>query len=219
VGDDAIAVLLPCDGTSCKDEEYAQLVADTFDLDTISIDLKEPFEAMAESFQRQDIPEKTRDRWPRTAVAISEPDKDYAMENAKPRVRMIALYYVAERMNYAVVGTSNKSEVMAGYYTNHGDNAADIQPLIDLLKTEVWDLAVELGVPEEIIERPPSAGFHEGQTDEDELGVSYRTFDRILSGEMPTDESSDVPDEEIRRAKELKTAAAEKSKARIFRNA
>ncbi len=218
MGDDTLAVLLPCDGSSSEDEDYARLVADIYDLDTITIDLKGAFGAMEESFSSQSIPKKTRDRWPKTALEIDEPDKDHALENAKPRIRMMALYYVAERMNYAVIGTSNKSELLAGYYTNHGDNAADIQPLIDLLKTQVWDLARELGVPEEIIERPPSAGFYEGQTDEDELGVSYRTLDRIFGGEADVADGAPIGEEDIRRANELRAAAADKSKDRIFKH-
>ncbi len=218
VGEDALGLLLPCEGSSREDEEYARLTAETFGLDTIRIDLNEPFTAMERSFNCEAIPETKRDRWPKTALEISEDAGDPALENAKPRIRMMALYYVAERMNYAVVGTSNKSELVAGYYTNHGDNAADIQPMVELYKTEVWELARELGVPEKIITRPPSAGFHDGQTDEDELGVSYETLDRILRREENSENALDVPEEAVQRTNELKNAAAHKSTARIFQN-
>jgi len=100
--------------------------------------------------------------------------------NVMARTRMVLLYAHANSMNRLVLGTSNRSEVLTGYFTKWGDGASDYAPLINLYKTEVWRVAESLGVPERIIRKKPSAGLWEGQTDEDELGVSYRLLDEIL---------------------------------------
>ncbi|MEN6611721.1 MAG: NAD(+) synthase, partial [Methanoregulaceae archaeon] len=80
-----------------------------------------------------------------------------------------------------VCGTSNKSEYMLGYCTKYGDNAADIQPIVHLLKREVYEVARELGIPEPILRKPPSAGLWEGQSDEGEIGIPYAEIDTALS--------------------------------------
>ena len=96
------------------------------------------------------------------------------------RTRMILLYAHANSRNYLVLGTSNKSEFLTGYFTKWGDGASDYAPLINLYKTEVWEVAKRIGVPEKIISKKPSAGLWEGQSDEDELGISYKLLDEIL---------------------------------------
>ncbi|MCM8780974.1 MAG: NAD+ synthase [Candidatus Omnitrophica bacterium] len=100
--------------------------------------------------------------------------------NLKTRLRMSILYYFANKLNYLVCGTSNKSELMVGYFTKYGDGAADILPIGDLLKTQVRQLAVALGVPKRIIVKPPTAGLWPGQTDEEEMGIVYSELDDIL---------------------------------------
>ena len=100
--------------------------------------------------------------------------------NLMARTRMILLYAHANSRNYLVLGTSNKSEFLTGYFTKWGDGASDYAPLINLYKTEVWKIAKVLGVPERIINKKPSAGLWEGQSDEDELGITYRQLDEIL---------------------------------------
>ncbi|ACJ17260.1 NH3-dependent NAD+ synthetase [Thermococcus onnurineus NA1] len=100
--------------------------------------------------------------------------------NIMARTRMILLYAHANSRNYLVLGTSNRSELLTGYFTKWGDGASDYAPLINIYKTEVWELAKSLGVPERIIQKKPTAGLWEGQTDEDELGISYRLLDEIL---------------------------------------
>ncbi|WP_175059915.1 NAD+ synthase [Thermococcus sp. 2319x1] len=100
--------------------------------------------------------------------------------NLMARTRMILLYAHANSRNYLVLGTSNKSEFLTGYFTKWGDGASDYAPLINLYKTEVWEIAKRLGVPERIITKKPSAGLWEGQSDEDELGISYKLLDEIL---------------------------------------
>jgi len=103
-----------------------------------------------------------------------------AEANIKPRLRMTTLYYFANELNYLVVGTGNKSELMIGYFTKYGDGGVDILPLGNLLKSQVRELAKYLGIPKKIINKPPSAGLWEGQTDEKEIGISYEQLDKYL---------------------------------------
>ena len=104
----------------------------------------------------------------------------YLMGNLMARIRMSVLYYHANRDHCLVCGTSNRSEYMLGYCTKYGDNAADIQPIIHLYKTEVYEVARELGIPEQIMQKVPSAGLWEGQSDEGEIGLSYAEIDTAL---------------------------------------
>jgi NAD+ synthase len=93
---------------------------------------------------------------------------------------MLVLYYFANKLNYLVCGTGNKSEYRLGYFTKFGDGATDILPIGDLLKRQVRKLAMELGIPERIITKPPTAGLWPGQTDEGEMGITYNELDDIL---------------------------------------
>jgi NAD+ synthase len=104
----------------------------------------------------------------------------YLLGNLMARTRMAVLYYHANRDQKIVCGTSNRSEFMLGYCTKYGDNAADLQPLLHLYKTEVYEYAHELGIPEPIIKKAPSAGLWEGQRDEEEIGLSYAEIDHSL---------------------------------------
>jgi NAD+ synthase len=100
--------------------------------------------------------------------------------NLMVRSRMVILYGIANAKKYLVLGTSNKTEFLVGYFTKWGDGASDIAPLLDLYKTEVKEIAKILGVSEKIISKKPTAGLWEGQTDEDELGIEYDLLDKIL---------------------------------------
>lgn len=103
-----------------------------------------------------------------------------AKGNVKARLRMVVIYYYANLNNYLVCGTGNKTEFSLGYFTKYGDGACDVLPLGDLYKHEVRVLARTLGIPQKIIEKVPSAGLWEGQTDEGEIGCSYDDMDRVL---------------------------------------
>jgi NAD+ synthase len=105
-----------------------------------------------------------------------------ALGNIKARCRMITLYVHANLENRLVMGTSNKSELATGYFTKFGDGGADFSPIGDLYKSQVFELARAIDIPEALIEKPPSAGLSQGQTDEGELGLSYNFLDRILLG-------------------------------------
>lgn len=100
--------------------------------------------------------------------------------NLKARIRMTLLYTKANELNGLVLGTGNKTEIMAGYFTKYGDGGVDLLPIGGLYKTVVRELAKHLGVPQEIIDRPPTAGLWAGQTDEGEMGITYEVLDQIL---------------------------------------
>ena len=103
-----------------------------------------------------------------------------ARGNLKPRLRMSTLYYFANKLNYLVCGTGNKSELLVGYFTKHGDGGVDILPIADLFKRQVRQLARELKMPPAIITKAPTAGLWYGQTDEVEMGITYNELDDIL---------------------------------------
>jgi NAD+ synthase len=110
----------------------------------------------------------------------SEPEIQVRRGNVLARLRMIVLYDRSAAFDALVCGTSNKTEALLGYGTLHGDMAAAIQPIGDLYKSQLRAVATELGVPAEIIAKPPSADLWPGQTDEGELGAGYDDLDRIL---------------------------------------
>ena len=100
--------------------------------------------------------------------------------NVMARMRMIVLYDLSAREKALVIGTSNKTEILVGYGTQHGDLASAINPLGDLYKSQIWQLAEAIGVPQPVIEKTPSADLWEGQTDEKEMGVTYAKLDALL---------------------------------------
>ena len=107
-----------------------------------------------------------------------------AVGNLNARLRMIMLYYEAQKRNYLVVGTDDRSEHMIGYFTKHGDGACDILPIAELYKTQVWGLARHLGVPQHIIDKEPSPHLWRDHSISAETGMDYDTIDAVLS-EMP----------------------------------
>ncbi len=101
--------------------------------------------------------------------------------NVRSRIRANILYYHANLLGGLVIGTTNKTEYLLGYYTKYGDGACDIEPIEGLYKTDVWDIASILKIPQSIIDKRPSAGLWEGQYDEEELKMNYREIDRALA--------------------------------------
>ena len=100
--------------------------------------------------------------------------------NLMARARMIVLYNQAAKYKALVLGTSNKTELLLGYFTKYGDGGVDIKPLGDLYKTQVRQLAKDLGIPEKIVKKVPTAGLWPGQTDEGELGFTYEEVDKLF---------------------------------------
>ncbi len=119
-------------------------------------------------------------------------DDKLAIGNLKARIRMSIIYFYANSKNYLVCGTGNKSEILIGYFTKYGDGACDMEPIGDLYKTNVYELARYLEVPEEIINKPPRAGLWNNQTDEDEIGMTYELLDKILYRSIEKEESGET---------------------------
>ena len=159
-----LAVLMPCYSSEI-DLSHARLVAQKFDIATTIVTLDPVFDAVKKALPSEGFDAET---------------EKLAQANLKPRLRMLILYYLANRLGYLVVGSGNRSELEVGYFTKYGDGGVDILPLGNLLKSQVRELASYLGIPEEIINKPPSAGLWPGQTDEGELGISYKELDRYL---------------------------------------
>lgn len=105
-----------------------------------------------------------------------------ALANIKARLRMMIIYEYANISKSIVCGTSNKSEILLGYFTKYGDGGVDIMPIGDIYKTHVYELASFLKIPKEIINKPPTAGLIKGQTDKKELKLEYKKIDIILMG-------------------------------------
>jgi len=173
--DSTLGLIMPC-GSRKEDIEHAKMVAAQFGIETKEIDLSQIFNVLLKSLE---VEEQENDGDAKRTMD-KDINVDIAVANLKPRLRMICLYYFANKRNYLVVGTGNKSELSIGYFTKYGDGAADILPLGDVLKTEERELAEELKIPAKIIEKAPSAGLWEGQTDEAEIGMGYDVLDKIL---------------------------------------
>lgn len=162
--DKVLAVQMPCHSLAL-DAEHARLVADALGIRLIDADLSAPYDAYMEMLAR------------------TFPPSRLASANIKPRLRMITVYAVAQTLGYLVCGTGNKDELTVGYFTKYGDGGCDFLPLADLTKGEVRAVAKLLGIPAPVIDKPPSAGLWEGQTDELEMGLTYAALDAYVSGE------------------------------------
>ena len=157
--DNLLALRLPYRTSSSESLDHAQLVIEELGCSSKTIEITDAVDAILEQ-----SPDATPVR----------------RGNVMARVRMINVYDQSAAFPGLVVGTGNKTESLLGYSTIHGDGAFDFNPLADLYKAQVRQLAKELGVPEVIIEKAPSADLWAGQTDEDELGYSYEDMDQLL---------------------------------------
>ena len=167
-----LGVIMPC-YTSPEDEEHARAVASQFSIPTQVVVLDTVFDTLLRVLPSD-----------RVDPSVSR----LAEGNLKARLRMLTLYYFANRLKYVVAGASNRSELSLGYFTKYGDGGADILPLGNMVKGQVRELASFLGIPQEIIDNPPSAGLCPGQTDEGELGLSYEELDHyLISGEASSE--------------------------------
>lgn len=165
-GDRVLGMIMPCHSDP-RSAEDAQLVARKIGVKVHIADLTAAYDAL---------------------VARVPNRGGIELTNIRPRLRMTALYCAAQTLGYLVVGTSNKTETMIGYFTKWGDGAADIRPIAGLYKRQVYELAGELDIPEEVIYKAPTADLWEGQTDEDEIGMTYAELEAVLqaieSGEL-----------------------------------
>lgn len=148
-----------------------------------SQDLKDA-ECVAEHFQLPLEIVELSDAYDSYIASIKSTEHFMAKSNIKPRMRMMTLYYYAQTNGYLVLGCSNLSEITVGYFTKYGDSGADLLPIADLLKSEIYELAQYLNIPENIINKKPSAGLWLGQSDEEELGLTYKELDNYIKGKL-----------------------------------
>ncbi len=147
-----------------------------------------------------------------TAIKTASSDfmHEHAAANLQSRLRMLLLYGRANAIDGRVVGTGNRSELLTGYFTKYGDGGVDLLPIGHLYKTEVWQLATELGVPQHLIDKAPSAGLHHGQTDEADLGMTYQQLDEMFMALDTATSLTNVDAMTIERIKKLKLGSAHK---------
>ena len=164
-GDKVVGLMLPEEENfSQKDIDDAKAVAEKFDLQTQVCDMSDVLGCLYK------------------AIPVFDPKDRLCKGNLKARARMIYLYYYANKFNRIVCGSSDKSEMMMGYFTKWGDAAADITPIMDLYKTQVRKLAIHLGIPQELALKPSTPALWPDQLAETELGIKYETLDLILYG-------------------------------------
>lgn len=163
--DNVLSVIMPCESKRNYniDREHALLVADKYGIKTIEVDITDAKLALKSAL-----------------VPIIGEEVPMAYGNMNPRLRMTVLYTVAQTYNYLVAGTGNASERFMGYFTKWGDGAFDFNPIADLTVAEVYEMLEYLDAPREIIDKAPSAGLFDGQTDEDEMGVKYSDVDEYI---------------------------------------
>jgi NAD+ synthase len=168
--DNTVGAILPC-ASSCnygEDMTDAMMLSDLYRIEKRKIDLTKTAEIIKKALGE--------------AVKISST----AGVNIAPRLRMTALYALAASENRLVAGTGNKSERHMGYFTKWGDGAFDFNPIADLTVTETLEFLVHLDAPKRIIQKTPSAGLYDGQTDEAEMGVTYKAIDEYLQSGTTT---------------------------------
>lgn len=157
----SLGIIMPCESID-EDEKHALIVSDSLDLKTIKVDLTNTYKTLLDSLVK------------------TKKDNRLALSNIKPRLRMTTLYYYAQERNYLVIGPTNKSEFVTGYYTKNADSGVDLLPIADFVKEEIWDMARSLNIPDIIIDKKPSAGLWGEQTDEEEMGISYDELDDYI---------------------------------------
>ena len=189
-GDNVIGLLMPCH-SSPKSAQDATLVAKKMGIRIQLVDLTAAYDAMVQCVPHSGGIELT---------------------NIRPRLRMAALYCAAQAKNYLVVGTSNRTETLIGYFTKWGDGACDIRPIASLYKHQIFSLARELDIPEAIISKPPTADLWDGQTDENEIGMTYADLDAILQG-IETGQLADFAPEKVERVRQMIAGSEHKRNA------
>ncbi|MEA2089558.1 MAG: NAD+ synthase [Thermoproteota archaeon] len=164
-GDEVLGLVLPEEETyNPTDLKHAKHVAEKFGFHLETIDITPALEMYYRS------------------IPIYDSSDRISKGNIKARTRMIYVYYYANKLRRIVCGSSDKSETMIGYFTKWGDIAADISPLMDLYKTQVRTLALHVGIPPEVVNKPSTPALWPGQTAEKEIGVKYEILDLILYG-------------------------------------
>lgn len=163
--DKVLTVAMPCDSIK-SDIEDARLVSNSFGVPLIEIDLENTYKTLEIEIEKVIKPKQ---KWREIESKI----------NTKPRLRMTTLYYIAQSLNYLVIGTGNKCESVVGYTTKWGDNAHDFNPIGEFTVEEVLQIAEYIGVPDKIIKKAPNDGLG-GLTDEEKLGVKYKQITEYI---------------------------------------
>lgn len=176
VGNDRLFNIMMPIHSNPSDLEDALKLAKAFGLNYTIIDLTEAFDKVYESIKNK------------------HELNGLAIHNIKVRLRMVTLFAIAQERRSLVIGTDNLDEHYVGYFTKYGDGAADILPLVSLLKREVYEASRMYGVIPEILNKVPSAGLFEDQTDEKEMGVTYQELDDFLIGKPIKEESKAIID-------------------------
>ncbi len=170
--DHALGVILPCKSNP-KDAQDAILLAEACGIEYLTVDLSDEHEMLYGKIQRR-------------LEGFPVINERLADANLRARLRMSTLYGIGNSLGYLVAGTDNAAELLTGYFTKYGDGGVDIIPLGNLLKRDVFEWSALLGVPQAILDRKPSAGLWDGQTDEGEMGTTYDMIDDYILGlEIP----------------------------------
>ncbi|MFZ8014821.1 NAD+ synthase [Fusobacterium watanabei] len=157
--ENVLAIMMPYKSSNPDSLNYAKLVVEDLKINAKSIEITDMIDAY---FKNEKEASSLR------------------MGNKMARERMSILFDYSSKENALVVGTSNKTEIYLGYSTQFGDSACALNPIGDLYKTNIWDLSRYLKIPNELIEKKPSADLWEGQTDEQEMGLTYKEADQVL---------------------------------------
>ena len=175
-GENVLAIYMDSSTSPIEDKKHARLMAENLNISYKEIAIDDLFNDFIK------LANDSNPNLPDVSVneGFDENIQKIAEGNLKARIRMSILYYYANLNNFLVAGTSNKSELLIGYFTKYGDGAGDILPIANIYKSQLKELANDWNIPEEIINKPPSAGLCLGQTDEDEIGLSYEILDKLL---------------------------------------
>ena len=176
--EDTVGVIMPCASQRNygQDADDGRALAEQFGIEIRTVDLTGVRKAEMEELAK--------------VTALN----DMAITNLAPRLRMTTLYAIAAAENRLVAGTGNRSEIHMGYFTKWGDGASDFNPISDLTATEVLEFLAYLKAPASIIRKPPSAGLFDGQTDEAEMGVTYKAIDDYLLTGVVNDKDKAIID-------------------------
>lgn len=196
VPDHSLGVIMPLN-SSPDSVNHAEKVIEKCGIDKITIDLTETHNVMYTQIQDK---LKQKGEW-------KEKNDQLSNANLRARLRMCTAYSLATNYNYLVVGTDNASEWYTGYFTKHGDGGVDILPIVEFTKEEVREMARFLGVPDEVVNKKPSADLWEGQTDEDEMGTTYDKIDAYLKGDEIPEKDKEVIEKMHKRTEHKRKAA------------